>query len=168
MEQWKPVPGWEGFYEVSDLGRIKTLTRRCFDGRVRKEHVRAPAAKRNKPAKITFICGDRIELHQVHRVVLAAFVGPAPAGLWGLHRDDDKRNNRLNNLYYGTPQQNADDRVANGNSPQGMKHGRHKLTDADVHMIRSSPETGRALALELNVSYGLIGHVRTRRNWKHI
>lgn len=168
MEQWKSVPEWEGHYEVSDLGRIKSLARELRDGRVRKEHIRTPASRRNKPAKITFICGDRVELHQVHRVVLAAFVGPAPTGLWGLHRDDDKRNNALSNLYYGTPQQNADDRVANGRSGKGEAHGRAKLTDEAVHIIRSSDASYRELADYFGVSAGLIGHVRNRRNWKHI
>ena len=77
MEQWKPVRGWEGLYEVSDLGRIKSLLRLLPDGRTRKERIRTPAAKRNKPAKITFICSGSVELHQVHRVVLAAPTGRA-------------------------------------------------------------------------------------------
>lgn len=168
MEQWRPVPRWEGLYEVSDLGRIKSLRRALPDGRVRKEYVRTPAIKGRHYARVLFCCGARQETAQVHHIVLTVFVGPRPDGLWGLHRNGDKSDNRLTNLYYGTPQQNADDRVAHGRSCKGERHGRAKLSDETVRLIRSSSAQCRELAAQLGVSYGLISHVRNRRVWKHI
>ena len=51
---------------------------------------------------------------RVHRLVLEAFVGPAPDGMDGCHRDDDKDNNTLDNLYWGTRAENMADQVRNG------------------------------------------------------
>jgi DNA transposition AAA+ family ATPase len=50
----------------------------------------------------------------------------------------------------------------------GMDHGRHKLTDDDVRMIRESTETLRALAQKLGVTMATIGFVRRRVTWRHI
>ena len=50
----------------------------------------------------------------VHHLVLEAFIGPRPEGWWGLHRDDDPLNNSVDNLYWGTPDQNVGDAIESG------------------------------------------------------
>lgn len=131
-EEWRPVPGYEGMYEVSNLGRVKSL-----------------GTSRNRPPTILRICvkqhGYRYAaLHQagrrrcptLHRVVLEAFVGPCPDGREGCHIDDDKSNNHLSNLYWGTRSDNMLDRIRHGNNPQSSKthcvHG-HPFDEANTY-----------------------------------
>ena len=72
-----------------------------------------------------------------HRLVLEAFVGPAPMDRpWGCHRDDNKLNNAIDNLYWGTAINNHDDRRRNGRSFDGHRNGRAKLTWKLVRQIR--------------------------------
>lgn len=59
----------------------------------------------------------KIHRVRVHRIVLSAWKGPCPAGMDGLHKDDDKDNNTVRNLYWGTPKQNSSDAKANGKNP---------------------------------------------------
>jgi hypothetical protein len=81
----------------------------------------------------------------VHRLVLLAFVGPAPEGMEGCHWDDDPLNNHLSNLRWGTPGDNGLDCVRNGNNwksnitqcPRG-----HEYTEANAYII---PSTGHRL-----------------------
>lgn len=117
-EQWRPVPGYVGLYEISTLGRVMSLGR-CIvrsDGR---PHTRQPKIMRLKPntngrlqIKLTARDGHKRH-HQVHRLVLAAFVGPCPVGMECLHWDDDATNNHLSNLRYGTRVENWRDRRRN-------------------------------------------------------
>lgn len=73
--------------------------------------------------------------HQIHRLVLRAFVGPCPEGMEVLHADDDPMNNNLGNLRYGTRSENQYDRVRNGIHHQANKthcpHG-HEYTEANT------------------------------------
>ena len=81
-----------------------------------------------------------IHPHQyyVHHLVALAFIGPRPDGTYVLHRDDDRTNNRLDNIYYGTPADNAVDRVKNGLwlNPSQI------LSDIDRHFIRLFHKAG--------------------------
>jgi hypothetical protein len=102
MEIWKDVVGFEGSYEVSDLGRVrnlrslKLLKPRCAD---RYPHV---AFYSNRPVERT-----------VHSLVLEAFKGPRPSGMEALHWDDNKSNNALSNLRWGTVYENQADMARN-------------------------------------------------------
>lgn len=149
-EQWLPVTDYPG-YEVSDHGRVRSLDRvgrsrwgtpRTFKGRMLSQvlvggcgdtgRYRACALYRDsKPRQVT-----------VHVLVLETFVGPRPEkGMHGCHRDDDPSNNRLDNLYWGTPSQNGLDAVKNGRSwkaqithcPQG-----HEYTEENTYIVPSS------------------------------
>lgn len=87
-----------------------------------------------------------------------------------LHRCDNPPCCNPGHLFIGTDADNAADKARKGRvAPNhGMLNGRAKLTEADVKAIRSSRSTYRKLAAQYGVSFGLIGHVKRRRNWTHL
>ena len=107
-ERWMPVPDYEDRYEVSTYGRVRSLrTGRLLAQRMDKDaRARVNLARPGRPSTVS-----------VHVLVLLAFVGPRPQGAHACHVDDDGANNALSNLYWGTPTQNAYDRVRNGKHP---------------------------------------------------
>ena len=138
-ERWLPVPGYEGHYEVSDMGRVRSLPRtlpmegskgRRYPGKILSQKARPrPMVSLHHPDKAP-ICIP------VHRVVLLAFVGPLPDGMVTRHLNDIKFDNRLSNLAYGTWSENMDDRVANGIHHHAKlthcKRG-HEFTDDNIY-----------------------------------
>lgn len=132
-ERWLPVVGYEGFYEVSDHGRVRSLDRvtptlsrghltvydRVILGRPLKI-ILDDSGRRPNP--FVALCRDGIkEKGRIGVMVLEAFVGPRPAGMWCLHWDDDPVNNRLENLRWGTPKNNSEDALRNGVNGQAKK-----------------------------------------------
>lgn len=108
-ERWLPIPGWEGYYEVSDLGRVRSLDREitCKNGVVKRYRGRVLSPGDDGTRLLVGLYRPgRHETRKVHQLVLEAFVGPRPDGLEGCHADDDHTNNRLSNLRW-------DDRIAN-------------------------------------------------------
>lgn len=106
VERWRPVVAVPG-YEVSDLGRVRSLRRR--KPRIMTPHhiVRPTCAYLIVELSLHPIARRRSYL--VHRLVGEAFLGPQPHGMHTRHLDGDPTNNRLTNLAYGTPAENAAD-----------------------------------------------------------
>lgn len=126
-EEWRPVVDWEGKYEVSNLGRVRSV---CND--------RVKALTPNgRGYLVTGLGHGRIAY--VHRLVLDAFVGPRPEGMVSCHNNGDRSDNRLANLRYGTSSENNTDTVTHGNHWQAKKthckHG-HEFTPENT-MLRS-------------------------------
>ena len=146
-ETWLPVSGWEGLYEVSDLGRIRTVPRTVAIG---SGHRQIPQRIRKQfPTKAGYMIvvlsrGNEVRSLTVHSLVLTAFVGPRPEGLEACHSDGDKRNNALSNLRWDTKHANYLDAVRIGTrlSPERThcKHG-HELTAENVYFTRRRPDT---------------------------
>lgn len=116
-ERWRAIPGYEGSYEVSDVGRVRALTRKDSAGRSRRGKVLSP---RRMPSGHRAIALSRNAVrrnHLVHHLVLEAFVGPRPDGLDGCHWNDVPDDNRVENLRWDTRSANMLDSVRNG------KHG---------------------------------------------
>lgn len=109
-ESWKPIPGYEGWYEVSDHGRVRSLDRTT----PRKRSGRMIAlSKDGKGYFKVSLCKNGTEFTaKVHKLVAQTFL-PDPVGeLWVLHRNGDQQDNRAENLYWGTPSDNMKDSVA--------------------------------------------------------
>lgn len=120
-EAWKPIPGYEGRYEVSDLGRVKSLPQLTSDGRRLKPKVLRGRPQKSGHLSVPLTLGGTCRNGLVHRLVLIAFTGPPPPGMHALHRDGNPSNNLLSNLRWGTPSQNSFDAVVHGAHPQARK-----------------------------------------------
>jgi DNA-binding transcriptional regulator YiaG len=172
LEEWRPVVGYEGLYEVSSLGRVRGVTRRVP----------------NPSCKVMTVKGKILRLYQgkhgymqfgpwkdgaqrtllVHQEVLRAFVGE-PRGLECRHLDGDRTNNALTNLRYGTKSQNADDKNTHGTMARGTRQGLSKLTEADVlHIRRDRSMTIKALAELYGIHCSTVFKVRRGETWRHV
>ena len=126
MEEWRAVVGYEGLYEVSDQGRVRSLDRvvvtshgvmRRIPGREMKPS-RDSAGRRR--VVLTAPTGKRTKL--LSREVLLAFEGDPPEGKpFSLHGNGDPSDNRLCNLRWGSPQDNADDKARHGTHHNTVK-----------------------------------------------
>lgn len=121
QERWLPVVGWADAYEVSSLGRLRCLDRayaRAGRTQVRKAKVLCLPTHWTGYRVVSFYVGPRKRDNKlVHRLVLEAFVGPCPPEHECCHRNGDKGDNRLDNLYWGTRSENALDTVRLGKNP---------------------------------------------------
>lgn len=100
-EIWKDVVGYEGLYQVSNLGNVKSLDRKRFNGRVmanKKGQIMKQYVLKDGYCS-TRLCKDgEVKNHLIHRLVAIAFL-PNPQNLPQVnHKDENKQNNKLNNL----------------------------------------------------------------------
>jgi len=116
LEVWREIPGYECRYLISDHGRIRSFAQS------RRGRILRPVWT-GRYWQVTLYDGEKNRQHcRIHQLVLLAFEGPPPVlGMWGLHRDDNQKNNHLSNLYWGTSSQNAFDRVRNGSDVNAKK-----------------------------------------------
>lgn len=141
-ETWLPVPGYEGIYEVSDLGRVRSLDR--IDRCGRQLYGRVLKLRNDKDGYQQFHAGGSPRrILRVHRLVLLAFTG-APAGVSTecLHIDGNPANNRLANLRWGTVSENIADQIRHGthrNSSKTHCPSGHAYDEANTYI---HPVTG--------------------------
>lgn len=121
QEMWIDIPGWEGFYKVSNLGRIKSLQRVRRDGQLVRERILKQQENSNGRYFVELNGDGKHRQRFVHRLVLEAFIGPCPEGMESCHWNDDPSDNRLSNLRWGTHSDNMNDRVRNGNDPNASR-----------------------------------------------
>lgn len=142
MEIWKDVPDYEGHYQVSSLGRVKSLKRLSFSGRVLKEKILKPA-NTNNYKKVVLSKNDNRKQFYIHQLVAMAFLGHSPNGhsLVVDHVDGDTSNNSANNLQIVTQRKNTQKKKGEflssytGVSKQGKKWAaKIKLNGKSVHL----------------------------------
>lgn len=111
---WKPVVGYEGLYEVSDSGFVRSKNRIDSRNRFREGCLLKDWPSSFGYPKVTLSKeGKKID-REVHLLVLESFIGPRPDGLFGLHKNDNPVDCRLENLYYGSRSANVLDAIRNG------------------------------------------------------
>lgn len=121
MERWLPVPGYEGVYEVSDQGRVRSLDRITTHGRRRKGMVLIPSATDKGYLHVGLHLGGSHDRYFIHRLVLRAFEGEAPAGHEARHLNGVPPDNALSNLAWGTHLENMRDQREHGTHRNSLK-----------------------------------------------
>lgn len=171
-EVWLPVRGYEGLYEVSNLGKV------------RRDFV-APARSLGVPGKllkplvgphgyliVSLSNQGAVTNYRLHRLVLIAFCGDEPfEGAIACHNDGDRKNCALNNLRWGSPSDNQADRVRHGTALRGEAVFGAILTEPKVRQIRErlrAGEIGRTIAPDFGVSVSTIHLIRKNRIWRHV
>jgi len=170
-EIWRDIPGFEGSYQVSSLGRVRSLPRTVsvYDS------VRGIAYAKPYPGKLLrqAVCDSagHLSVHlgkhcrgiPVHQLVMLAFHGFPPPGTEARHLNGNPRDNRPENLAYGTHSENMLDMYRDG-------YGHLKLSQEEVRQIRFGLACGwsvKELAGAYGVSETSIRRIRKRRryNW---
>ncbi len=148
---YKEIPGRPGYCVGSDgsvWSRFKQVTRGGFgngfvtiiSGIWRRMKT---ILRKGGYLSVMLVSGERRSGFQVHRLVLEAFIGPCPEGMQACHDPDPTRtNNCLCNLRWGTPKENAADRIRHGHNMRGERNGNAKLTAPEVMEIRRLRDEG--------------------------
>ncbi len=180
VEKWKPIKNYEGIYEISSLGRVRSYYEINNSlGQIRKT---------NTVSKFKTLSTDmdgykRVNLYakdkglkpvnkSVHILVLNAFIGECPKDKEGSHLDGDITNNRLSNLQWENHLDNESRKIIHGTRPMGEKHKSSKLTETDILDIRNSyikyKVTQKQLAEKYNVCENNIYLIVNNKAWRHI
>lgn len=168
-EIWKDIPGYEGCYQASTAGRIKSIAhpvagKNPYTGkpftRIVSERILKPG-RYCKSGHVSVVLRRGTSGIPVHRLVLRTFVGKCPEGMEFLHKNGNSQDNRLENLRYGTRSENIVDVYY-----QGGCWG--KLTIEEVQAIRfgiSSGISGQELSRMFAVSPCAISSIKRKRTF---
>ena len=153
-EEWKDVPGFDGRYQVSDLGRVRSVDRPVRCTSCRGEEVRIARGRVLRPCSVPTghlrVPLGRGALRSVHALVAEAFIGPRPPGCDVAHLDGNPRNNVPSNLGYATRTEN---------NRHVALHGRRHFTVEQIQYMRrlagergATTELRAALAAEFGTN----------------
>jgi hypothetical protein len=156
QEIWHSIAGFPD-YEVSDLGRVRSVKKN------RNALVLKPQKHTGGYRIVTFWSNGTPTIHFVHKLVLAAFIGPRPEGMQACHGNGVEADNRLVNLRWDTPKANQADRAAHG-TRYGRPGSSFRATPAIVARVRRglSPNI-TALARELKLPRTTVADIVNRR-----
>jgi len=162
-EEWRPVVGYEGWYEVSNLGSVRRI--KVSRGAHRRCVLQTALASTGYP-QVHLYRDGRFTRRYIHRLVAEIFLEPCPPRHQVNHRNGVKADNRAVNLEWVTSSGNQRHAYALGLKTSA---GTAKLTFAEVKIIRSKRGmmTERALGQEFGVTSSAIGKILRRRNWKY-
>ena len=171
-ELWQPVVGWEGLYEVSNQGRVRSLDRVCRNGKKRKGQLLAGCISQDGYYWTFGLCRNgKSKCRTAHSLVAEAFLGPRPEGCYILHGEKGSLNNTPENLRYGTPLENMRDKYKDGTVPYGTKHGNARLTEEKVLEARKRWREGEPqinIAREFNVAARTLHRAIHGMTWAHV
>lgn len=183
-EEWKPCPGYEGYYEISNLGRVKSSA--IFirhdgnwaeeGGYIKKIKIRSQQTNRYGYKTIKLCKLGTCTQARVHRLVAQAFIPTDNPNNQINHIDGDKTNNVVTNLEWVTAAQNMkhawETGLVNKDHTVGSRHHNAKLDEALAVEIRElyakGGHTQKELAELYNVKFGTIKDLINRRTWKHV
>lgn len=175
-ECWRDAPGFDGIYEVSNLGRMRRSPLSPGPG-IPGRILSVRANKRTGYLQVMLRRARKVYCRDVHVLVCEAFHGPRPTSRHEVgHLDADRANAHAHNLRWMTPSENlrqayADGRrVAGSVGRRGARHYAARLTEDNVREIRSRYRRGNGplLGTEFGVSSSAIRAAASGRSWKHL
>jgi len=175
-EIWKPIIGYEGLYEISNFGNVKslaktkTLERKSIN--VIYETPEKILSKLSSGRGYLFVRlvknKDKGKTKLIHRLVAEAFLGCKPNNYQVNHKNFDRSDNRLENLEWCTAKENVRYTAEYNRHLHGERHHKAKLKEKDVLKIRQDNKSAKKLALMFNVDKSNILQIKAMKTWKHI
>lgn len=173
MEKWRAIVGYEGFYEISDLGNVRSIDRTvacgsqilCLKGKLLSRAIN----KQNGYYIVTLYRLGKGKSFSVHALVLEAFVGSRPSAAHdACHNDGNRLNSALSNLRWGTKKENRDDSRRHGTLSIGSHRTNAKLNEEMVKAIRKDTRLLEEIALHYGIGVSTACKVKNRISWKHV
>lgn len=157
-EIWHAIPDYEGFYEASSLGRIRSLDRVVHDhaGKPRRRNgqILRQFTQNARYLVVSLRRDGRKHDFLVHRVVLAAFAGPCPPGMECCHNDGNRMNNRVENLRWDTRKANHFDKRAHGTAQRSTHCPRgHALVEPNLVLSALKNDARECLACSRGAAF---------------
>lgn len=172
QEIWKDIQGYEGLYQVSNFGRVKSLKRKVKSGEnyvTVKEKIRKQGIRKGY-YYLQLHKNDISKKHSIHRLVAQAFIHNPENKPQINHRDGNRFNNNIYNLEWCNLEENIKHENETGLRPKGEKNGNSKLTEKQVLEIRENKEklNQKQLSEKYKVHRDTIGRITNKTIWKHI
>ena len=170
-EVWKDIDGYDGYYQISNKGRVRSWKNGRW-GKRESPLIMKQQLNRYGYYEIRLQKNNVKRLHRTHRLVALNFIGNPNNKPHVNHKDCNKINNNYKNLEWVTNSENIKHAVKNDLMARGERSGHAVLSRNDVLQIRSILEQGFAckkeLAIAYNVSLPTMYDVESRRSWRHI
>lgn len=170
MEKWKDIAGYEGLYQISNMGRVKSLERFKPNGQIVPEKIKTPSAKSNNYLALQLYKNNKPKNCYIHRLVAEAFI-PNPQNKETVnHINGDKHDNSVENLEWSTYTENnhhATQTGLNGTEHMRNKKGSMRILqyDENMNLIAEYPsmrEAERQTGIDCaSISLGV------RKGWKY-
>lgn len=167
--EWRPVPSGGGWYDVSNRGEVRSwYAASRYGHRGETPYLLKPWTNPSGYPCVELAVERKMKTRSIHSLVLEAFAGPRPKGRVVRHLNGVRTDNRLENLAYGTIQENADDRLLHGNAPRGEGHVSSVLTEETVLAIAALRNSGllhREIGVRVGASRPNVTDVLAGRAW---
>lgn len=167
LEVWKDIKEYEGIYQVSNFGNVKSLGN-SFS---RKERFLKLSPQSKGYLTVVLQKNATRKMVLVHRLVAEHFVDNNQSKPQVNHINGDKTCNIVENLEWVSHRENLDHAIKNNLTLKGEENRNSKLKDIDVvkiHSLLQKGTTTKELSESYNVSYSTIDSIKTNRYWKHL
>lgn len=176
-EIWKDIPGYEGYYQASTLGRIRSVDREIsyLSGKNKvprtdfwPSQIKTLRYRKDGYLQVNLSKNSKKGYFPVHKIISKVFLGNQPKGMDVCHNNGDRSDNRLSNLRYDTRKNNLSDTILHATRIQGEKHYNAKLTDEQVIKILKDFRNQRVIAEEYGIGQGHVSRLKKRLQRRYL